>query len=120
MLIAPSTHHHIDRGLLLARIRVGLVVSWNNKIIHFCLQNLPPSRVFDIAPSGPCPILETLLVFVIVNIFRTKVSISVKFPTPGSILVSLNSCLLVVIGHLVGWYNAHRVQQKGEIFFQMS
>lgn len=119
LLIGSAAHHHIDRRLLLARIGIVLSIGWNNEIIHFFLENLPPCRVFDIAPSGPCPILETVVVFVIIDIFGTKVGVAVKFPTSGPIFVSLNSGLLVVIGHLLGRYNSQRVDQESKIFFQM-
>jgi hypothetical protein len=119
LVVVPTAHHWVHRGLVLTCVRIVWIVHRNDEIIHFLFENLFSCGVFDVAASGSSSIVG-LIVFVSLGaVLDSKVSEPVKLLSSGPVFVS-NKRLTIEIVVLLLWQNAERVQEKSEVLLEMS
>ena len=115
-MIIAAAHHRINRRwLFFARIRVVWIVTWDNEIVHFFLENLFASSILDIASRCSSAILAThIVLFILYSILHTKVCVAIEFLSTWTVFVSGAIEYLALLRYNTHWINHHR-----EVFFEV-
>lgn len=114
-MIITSSHHGVNRWLLLTSIGIVWIVAWDDEVIHLFLQNLLPCAIFYIASSCSSSVFAADIVFIVLDsIFNSEVRVAIEFLSPWAIFVSCSGESLSLLGH-----DSHRVNHHRKVLFKV-